>query len=111
MEVNSSDRSIVLLKAVYQGAHAVVPQLDGGGMQGNKNPWSLGVKGNALCAGGLGLELGEHRGVGSHGGLWRGSLSSVHVLVPPNAQAQRFDEVKMEGRGGLVVVVIVRPGC
>lgn len=79
VEVNSSDRSIVLLKSVYESSHAVVPQLDGRGMKRDKDPWSLGVEGNAFCARGFGLELGEHRGVGSHGGLW-GSLSSVHVL-------------------------------
>jgi hypothetical protein len=29
VEVDAADRPVVLLKAIYQGAHAVVPQLDG----------------------------------------------------------------------------------
>lgn len=86
MEVNASDGSIVLFEAVYQGAHTIVPQLDGGGVERDEDPWALGVEGNALCARGLGLELGEHRGVRSHGGLWRRSLSSGHVLFSPNAR-------------------------
>jgi len=40
VKINTSNRSVVLLESVNQCAHAVVPQLDGGGMKRNQNPWS-----------------------------------------------------------------------
>ena len=40
VEINTSNGSVVLLKSVDQRAHAVVPQLNGGGMKRNQNPWS-----------------------------------------------------------------------
>ena len=42
VEVDAADRSVVLFEAVYQGAHAVVPQLDGGGVQRHEDPWPEG---------------------------------------------------------------------
>jgi hypothetical protein len=47
----------MFLKPVYQGSHTVVPELDGRRVQGDENPWALAVEGDALCPGGLGLEL------------------------------------------------------
>ena len=39
VEVYASDGPIVLLEPVYQGSHAVVPQLYCRGMQGDEDPW------------------------------------------------------------------------
>lgn len=39
MKVNAADRPIVFFKAVDQGSHAVVPQLNGRGMERNEDPW------------------------------------------------------------------------
>lgn len=39
VEVYAADRPVVFLEAVDEGAHAVVPQLDGGGVEGHEDPW------------------------------------------------------------------------
>lgn len=39
-------------------------------MKGDEDPWSFGVEGYALCAGGLGFEFREH-GRGAHAGRLR----------------------------------------
>ena len=40
VKINTANRAIVFFEPVDQGSHAVVPQLDRRGMEGNKNPWS-----------------------------------------------------------------------
>ena len=58
VEVNTADRALVALKTVQQGAHSVVPQLDGRGEERDQHPGSRGVERDTLGPGGLGLELG-----------------------------------------------------
>mmetsp|Transcript_9412 Transcript_9412/g.32760 ORF Transcript_9412/g.32760 Transcript_9412/m.32760 type:complete len:512 (+) Transcript_9412:1111-2646(+) len=57
VEVDAAHGAVVLVEAVNQRAHAVVPQLDHAAVQGREDPWPLGVKGQALHAVALGLEL------------------------------------------------------
>lgn len=78
VEVDSSHRTIVLFESINQRSHPVVPQLNGAGVERDKNPWSssrleegfevergrgvnkpLGVEGNALRPRRLGFELVE----------------------------------------------------
>jgi hypothetical protein len=42
VEVDTADRAIVFLEPVNQSAHPVIPQLNGGGVKGNEDPWSGG---------------------------------------------------------------------
>ena len=57
VEVNTTDRPVVLVKLVDHGAHTVVVQLENPAVQTGQNPWALRVKGQACRAGGaLGLE-------------------------------------------------------
>jgi hypothetical protein len=48
VEVDAAHGAVVLIKAVDQCAHAVVPQLDDAAVQGGQDPWALGVEGQAL---------------------------------------------------------------
>jgi hypothetical protein len=41
VEVNTTDRSIVLFESVNKCSHAVIPQLDGRGVEGDENPWPV----------------------------------------------------------------------
>lgn len=40
VKVDSSDGAVVFLEPVNERAHSVVPQLNGGRVEGNENPWS-----------------------------------------------------------------------
>lgn len=42
VEVDAADRPIMLLKSIDQCAHPVIPELDGGGVEGDEDPWSRG---------------------------------------------------------------------
>ena len=85
VEVDAADRAIVLFESVNQGAHPIVPQLNGGRVEGDEDPWS-GIKAlvsvcmwrgsscrcgpfrvecDALCARRLGLELQQQVSNGS----------------------------------------------
>lgn len=73
VEVNSSYRSIVLLKSINQRSHTIVPKLDGRRVKRDKNPWSakllaviapvklrggpFGVECDSFCSRRFGLEL------------------------------------------------------
>lgn len=100
MEVYASHGPIMLFEAVYKGSHAVVPQLNSRRVEGDEDPWSLWVESNAFCAGGLGLELGEHRGGGGgHVGWLGGSLSSCVAPFSPvtsRAEGIEFDRAGLE---------------
>lgn len=39
VEVDSSDRTVVLFEPINQGPHAVIPELDRRGVEGDENPW------------------------------------------------------------------------
>ncbi len=40
VEVNPSDRAVMLLKSINQCSHTVVPELDCGRVKRDKDPWS-----------------------------------------------------------------------
>jgi hypothetical protein len=40
VEIDSSNGAIVFFETINQSSHAVIPQLDGGGVKGDENPWS-----------------------------------------------------------------------
>lgn len=84
----------MLLEAVYEGSHAIVPQLNSRRVQGNEDPRPLGVKGDALSAGGFGFKLGKHVGRGGgHGGLLLGSTGSGHLLErTPNGGTNQWQQ-------------------
>jgi hypothetical protein len=60
VKVDAPDGPVVLVKAVEEGAHAVVPHLDDSAMEAGQDPWAARVEGEALDPVALGLELGEH---------------------------------------------------
>ncbi|KAI7242227.1 hypothetical protein KC330_g81 [Hortaea werneckii] len=97
VEVHAPNGSIVLFKAIDEGAHAVVPQLNGGRMQGNEDPWALGMEGETLGAGGFRFELGEHWRRGSHGGGGGGG-GGQGASAPRRGRARQ--EVGGVGGGG-----------
>lgn len=39
VEVDASDRSIMFFESVNECPHAVIPQLDSGGVKGDEDPW------------------------------------------------------------------------
>lgn len=39
VEVDASNGAVVFLESVNEGSHAVIPQLDGGGVKRDENPW------------------------------------------------------------------------
>lgn len=45
MEIDSSNGADMLIEPVDEGAHTVVPQLDGAIVETGQNPWSVWVKG------------------------------------------------------------------
>ena len=44
VEIDASDRAVVLIKFINQSAHTIVPKLDDAIMQATEDPWSVGVK-------------------------------------------------------------------
>jgi hypothetical protein len=54
VEVNATDRPVVFFEAVDQGSHAVVPELDGGGVQRHENPGSKGGQRKEMASGARG---------------------------------------------------------
>ena len=58
--MDSADGPVVLVEAVEEGAHAVVPHLDHPAVEARQDPWPPRVEGQALDPVALGLELGEH---------------------------------------------------
>lgn len=40
VEVDATDRTIMLFKSINQGAHTIIPKLNGGRVQGDEDPWS-----------------------------------------------------------------------
>lgn len=60
VEVNAADGAVVLVEAVEERAHAVVPHLDDPAVEAGEDPWAARVEGEALDPVALGLELGQH---------------------------------------------------
>jgi hypothetical protein len=58
VEVDAANGAVVLVEAVYQGTHAVVPQLDHPRVQRGEDPWALGVERQPLDPVRLGLRTG-----------------------------------------------------
>jgi hypothetical protein len=66
VEVDAADRPVVLVEAVEEGAHAVVPHLDHPAVEARQDPWPPRVEAQALHPVALRLELGQHpRGLAS----------------------------------------------
>jgi hypothetical protein len=40
MEINSSNGAIVFFEAINQSSHAIIPKLNGRGMERDEDPWS-----------------------------------------------------------------------
>lgn len=55
VEVHAAHWAVVLIEAIDERAHAVVPQLDHPAVQRRQDPWALGVERQALDAVRLGL--------------------------------------------------------
>jgi hypothetical protein len=62
VEVDAAHGPVVLVEAVEEGAHAVVPHLDDPAVEAGEDPWAARVEGEPLDAVALGLELGQHLG-------------------------------------------------
>lgn len=41
VEVNAANWAIVFFESIDKSSHAVVPQLDGRGVEGDENPWPV----------------------------------------------------------------------
>jgi hypothetical protein len=80
VEVDAPDGPVVLVEAVEEGAHAVVPHLDDAAVEAGQDPWAARVEGKALDPVALGLELGEHLPPSSEEGDLR-SLSAAAALA------------------------------
>ena len=80
MEVDAANRPVVLVEAVEEGAHAVVPHLDDAAVEAGQDPWAARVEGEALDPVAFGLELGEHLPPSSEEGDLR-SLSAAAALA------------------------------
>eukprot|EP00965_Chrysotila_dentata_P212747 6187225-Pleurochrysis_carterae.AAC.3 len=65
VEADTAHRPVVLVEAVEQRAHAVVPKLHDAIVQAREHPRPLRMKGEALHAVRLGLKLGQHRAAGA----------------------------------------------
>lgn len=61
VEVDAADGAVVLLEAVDERPHAVVPELDDTAVEAGEDPWTLGVEAQPLNAVALGLEFRQHR--------------------------------------------------
>ena len=61
VEVNSANRTVVLIEAINESAHTVVPELDDATVQTRQDPWPLSVEAQSLHSVTLRLELGQHR--------------------------------------------------
>ncbi len=60
MEVDPSDRPVVLVKGVDAGTHPVIPELDNTVVKRGKNPGTGWMEGNTFYSIGFGLKLGQH---------------------------------------------------
>lgn len=56
----NTQRTIMLIELVNEGAHAVVIKLNDTRVEGCNHPWSSRMKGKSLHASGLALKLGQH---------------------------------------------------
>jgi len=95
VEVDASDGPVVLVEAVEEGAHAVVPHLDDAAVEAGQDPWAARVEGEALDPVALGLELGEHLPPSSEEGDLR-SLSAAAAALAGGGDGGSEEEA---GRG------------
>ena len=58
--MHAADGAVVLVEAVEEGAHAVVPHLDHPAVEAGEDPWPPRVEAQALHPVALRLELGQH---------------------------------------------------
>lgn len=60
MEMNATHGSIVLVEAINESAHAVIPELDDATVQTRQDPWPLAVEAQPFHSITLRLELRQH---------------------------------------------------
>lgn len=60
MEINAANRPLMLVEAIDEGAHAIVPKLDGTIVQAGQDPWTGGMEGKALDTIAFRFKLGQH---------------------------------------------------
>lgn len=60
--MNAADGAIVLIEAVDEGAHAVIPELDHAAVKTREDPWALAVKAQSFHSIALSLEFRQHFG-------------------------------------------------
>lgn len=58
--MDAADGAVVLVEAVEEGAHAVVPHLDHPAVEAGQDPWPPRVEAQPLHPVALRLELGQH---------------------------------------------------
>lgn len=58
--MDATNGSIVLVEAINESAHAVIPELDDATVQTRQDPWALGVEAQPLNSVTLSLELRQH---------------------------------------------------
>lgn len=58
--MDAADGAIVLVKAVDESAHAVIPELDHTAVKTRQDPWPLAVEAQPLDTVTLGLEFRQH---------------------------------------------------
>lgn len=60
VEVDTADGAIVLVEAVYDGAHAVIPELDHPAVEAGQDTWPSPVEAQTLLPVALRFEFGQH---------------------------------------------------
>jgi hypothetical protein len=83
VEVDAPHWAVVLVKAVDQRAHAVVPQLDDAAVQGGQDPWALGVEGQALHPAGS-VAMAAQWWAGLAGWCSRAGPCAASLELPPS---------------------------
>lgn len=58
--MDAADGAVVLVKAVDESAHAVIPELDHTAVKTRQDPWPLAVEAQPLHTVTLGLEFRQH---------------------------------------------------
>lgn len=60
MEIDSTNRSFMFVKAIDERAHTIIPKLNGAIVQTGEDPWTGRVEREALDAITLRFKLGQH---------------------------------------------------
>jgi hypothetical protein len=96
VEVDAANRPVVLVEAVEEGAHAVVPHLDHPAVETRQDPWPTRVETQALHPVALRFELGQHPPGPACPATAAAKLSSPAVAAERNGE----EMVDLEEGGG-----------